>query len=654
METLHAIEVEGVSIAVHTYNTVIVGTGAAGYCAALRLHQLGQSDIAIVTEGRTMGTSRNTGSDKQTYYKMTLCGDVPDSPMDMARDLFAGKCVDGDIALAEAALSVRAFMFLCDLGVPFPTNRYGEYIGYKTDHDPRARATSVGPLTSKKMTECLEMAVMDAKIPIYDGHQAIEILQEDHGACGILTCNKRAGSDEDARFCAFLARNVLYAPGGPAGIYADTVYPLGHSGASGIAFEAGVQGRNLTEWQYGLASLQPRWNVSGTYMQVLPRFVSMDTDGKEHFFLEEYYPNESACLANVFRKGYEWPFDCRKAVDGSSVIDLLVYREMFLHSRRVFIDFSQNPYGRTPDYDHLPEDAREYLKKNSACFGTPIERLRHMNEPAYALYLDKGVDLATQRLEIALCAQHNNGGLDIDAWWQTNLAGFFAVGEVAGSHGVYRPGGSALNAGQVGALRAAQYIAAHRTGTPSMPQQEMNTVREAAARHIALTRRLLSNPEKNISSIHQEITHRMSDAGAALREPSAMEAMLSTLRDYDKSFEQTAGATADTLAAAYRLRDTLIAQQVYLSAMLDYVRHGGASRGSAIYPSTAGQKADGLEDRFRFTLDDGSHDSQIQIVRYHDGVIDSQWRDVRPLPNSSAEGPFDAVWRAFRENGNAW
>lgn len=83
-----------------------------------------------------------------------------------------------------------------------------------------------------------------------------------------------------------------------------------------------------------------------------------------------------------------------------------------------------------------------------------------MNQPAIDFYRDKGVDLYTQPLEIALCAQHNNGGIGIDCWWQTDVKGPFAVGEAAASHGVYRPGGTALNAGQVGSTRAEQYIAA--------------------------------------------------------------------------------------------------------------------------------------------------------------------------------------------------
>ena len=73
-----------------------------------RLWQLGQHDIVLVTENRVGGTSRNTGSDKQTYYKLTLSGGDPDSVREMADTLFAGRCVDGDIALCEAALSTSA------------------------------------------------------------------------------------------------------------------------------------------------------------------------------------------------------------------------------------------------------------------------------------------------------------------------------------------------------------------------------------------------------------------------------------------------------------------------------------------------------------------------------------------------------------------
>ena len=143
----------------------------------------------------------------------------------------------------------------------------------------------------------------------------------------------------------------------------------------------------------------------------------------------------------MFLKGYQWPFDIRKALYGSSLIDLLVYRETVLRGRRVFLDFRRNPVQSEFDPSALSPEAYEYLDRAGVLFGTPIERLRRMNEPAYQFYLGKNpyVDLETTMLEVDVCAQHNNGGLVVDAWWQSNIAGFFPVGEAGGAHGVYRP-----------------------------------------------------------------------------------------------------------------------------------------------------------------------------------------------------------------------
>ena len=99
---------------------IVIGTGAAGFQAALRLYQNGERDLAILAEDVNAGTSRNTGSDKQTYYKLSLASGDLDSVRTMAEDLFAGQCVDGDQALCEAALSSRSFFRLTELGVPFP------------------------------------------------------------------------------------------------------------------------------------------------------------------------------------------------------------------------------------------------------------------------------------------------------------------------------------------------------------------------------------------------------------------------------------------------------------------------------------------------------------------------------------------------------
>ena len=150
-------------------DVIIVGSGAAGLNAAIALKKQGIQDVTVLTEGLTFGTSRNTGSDKQTYYKLTSSGTTPDSVRQMAQTLFDGGCVDGDIALAEAAVSTRAFFHLVDIGVPFPCNRYGEYVGYKTDHDPFKRGISAGPLASRYMTERLIEEAKELGVRILEG-----------------------------------------------------------------------------------------------------------------------------------------------------------------------------------------------------------------------------------------------------------------------------------------------------------------------------------------------------------------------------------------------------------------------------------------------------------------------------------------------------
>ncbi|WP_195200842.1 FAD-binding protein [Faecalispora jeddahensis] len=636
-----------------TVNTVVVGSGAAGFNAVDRLWMLGQHDVAIVTEHVKAGTSRNTGSDKQTYYKLTLSGGDPDSVREMAETLFSGECVDGDIALCEAALSAQGFLRLAELGVPFPKNRYGEYVGYKTDHDPRRRATSVGPYTSKRMTEALEKSVNEKQIPIFDRMQVIRILSDRSRVYGLLCLDTSAPEDADSRFVVFRCKNVIYATGGPAGIYADSVYPFGHFGATGIAFEAGVRGKNLTEWQYGLASTRPRWNVSGTYMQVMPRFLSTNPDGSdEREFLFDFFTDTGDMLTKVFLKGYQWPFDVRKVKNGSSIIDILVYLES-CKGRKVFLDFRSNPGGGELDFSALGAEARDYMEKAGACFGTPYERLLHMNTPAVEFYRGRGVDLAKEPLEIALCAQHNNGGLAINAWWHTNLEGFFAAGEVSASHGVYRPGGSALNAGQVGSFRAAEYIAARRTGEPEEEQAFLACALEAAGQMNALADEAVHNTAGTpVQQLWDTAAVRMSRFGAAIRSGEGIDAALEeTRRELSEFSDLVSVASPAELSKLFRLRDVLICQQVYLSAMRDYLERGGKSRGSALYTDPDGEKPYAvLPDTFTFRLDNGAGGGVIQEAVYQNGACKISWRPVRPIPED--DDFFENVWRSYRENGN--
>jgi succinate dehydrogenase/fumarate reductase flavoprotein subunit len=590
-------------------HTLIIGSGAAGLCCAVRLKELGVNNVLIATEGLDRGTSINTGSDKQTYYKLSLCGNQQDSIYDLAKTLFDGGSMHGDIALIEAAYSAQCFHHLVQLGVKFPTDKYGQFAGYKTDHDPRQRATSTGPYTSRDMCLALQKRVKELRIPVREKLRCIELLTETppqaagagNRCIGAVFLNEHGGRE------TFLAQNTVFAVGGPGDMYLNSVYPHSQHSSIGLALAIGAEAHNLQESQFGLASIKHRWNVSGTCMQCIPRFISTDKNGgDEREFLAGSLASREL-YTNIFLKGYQWPFDVKK-LNGSSIIDLLVHIETVGKHRRVFLDFRQNPAGL--DFDKLSPEAYSYLKKSGALEkkhgGTPIERLAKMNPQAIEMYKEHNIDLWNEPLEIAVCAQHNNGGLAGTVWWEsTNIKHLFPIGEVNGSHGVARPGGAALNAGQVGAFRAAEYI------TNQITDYELQMTNEYEPCCV--------------------------NTAASL-------AVQQTMTEYGTMVRQLPMPDGDDLP---------LPEKIYFEAIRFSAPQTG-SRGSALVLTTT---RNGSEDATSNPLlamraavpENTEYREKVLVSKYNPEtqVIEHRWEERRPIPQD--ELWFETVWKEYRE-----
>jgi len=655
---------------VRSLNTLVVGSGAAARKAALQLLRLGVTDIALVTDRWNGGTSFDAGSDKQTYYKLGLSG-RPDSATDLAHDLWAGTCMHGDIALCEAMGSARAFYDLVELGVPFPHDRYGGYPGYRTDHDQRSRATSAGPLTSKLMCERLGGALEAAGLRVFDRHQVVALLTREGESgepvvCGAVAVDKErlklpaGGVDQGFGLVVFNARNVILATGGPGGMYRDSVYPQSQRGSIGMALRIGAHAQNLTESQFGLASVGFRWNLSGSYQQVIPRYISTDQNGRnEKEFLNAHFPDMPALASAVFRKGYEWPFDSEKVSGyGSSLIDLLVFRETQA-GRRVYLDFTTDASGGDGlerfNLEHLDDEARTYLENSGALADSPIHRLAALNQPSIDLFRSHGIDLGQDRLEIAVCAQHNNGGLTGNVWWESNVGHLFPIGEVCGTHGVRRPGGSALNAGQVGALRAASYIAAHYGGSPYAEEDFAEAVRGQVGECLEFAERVSgeAKPRKHLSpaQVITDVQNRMSRYGGHVRErprvEEGVESAWKLVRDLPARLRVS---DMRALSTAFWAADLALSHVVYLEAVKQYLEAGGGSRGSFLVLDATGElPCSTLEEDWRFAkLDsEAAVSREIQEVWVEEAEkVSTRWVPVRPVP--SEEGWFEEIWKEYR------
>ncbi len=662
----HRLHINGTTLPVISVTTLIVGSGAASLNCADRLDQYGHRDLAIVTENLKGGTSYNTGSDKQTYYKMSVVGPEPDSPYEMAKALFDGGSMHGDLALIEALGSLEGFYHLTSIGVPFPHNYLGAYVGYKTDHDPLQRATSVGPWTSKQMVECLLREVTRREIPIFDQHDVIALIVEDGRVFGVIALDKTQLATERRGLVIFQAENVVFGVGGPGGLYQTSVYPECHLGAIGLALEAGAKAVNLTESQYGLASTTFRWNVSGTYQQVIPRYISTNRAGEdEREFLNAYFPSMGKLGTAIFLKGYQWPFDPRKIPNyGSSLIDVLVYIETVQKGRRVFMDFRENLRGEnlTPfRFEDLESEAYTYLQRSDALFGTPIERLARMNPLAVDLYKQHDIDLTSEPLEIAVCAQHNNGGLSGDLWWESNIAHLFPIGEVSGTHGVYRPGGSALNSGQVGSLRAAQKIAHCYQERHTSFERFAPLAESKVTDMLTLIEELLHNSTTNasVSGFRQEFQERMTNTAAHIRKLDKIsDALEAAYQQITRTNQQYVSSYKD-LPAALANRQLVIAHAAYLQAIKTYLDAGGGSRGSYLILDEQGQaiftQAETAKNALKGELRTWRclpeapkfRELVLETVLDANGRYQSEFKPRRPIPQE--EFWFETVWQAYRE-----
>jgi succinate dehydrogenase/fumarate reductase flavoprotein subunit len=639
------------------FDTLIVGTGAAACNAAVHLFDRGVANIALLTEDRLGGTSRNTGSDKQTYYKAACAGAMPDTPQNMAKTLFAGGSMDGDSALCEAAHSLQEFFHLVAIGVDFPHNRYGEFVGYKTDHDPLERASSTGPYTSRQMTERLEAEAARRGIRCIDKTRVVKLLAAGNDrnapprAYGVL-CLEGGGD-----FQVYLARYLIFATGGPAGLYRETVYPPGHFGASGVLAREGVEFANITEWQYGIGSTKFRWNLSGSYQQVVPRYVSVDAQGREQEFLCEYFPGMEKLCTAVFLKGYQWPFDPAKLDrGGSSRIDCAVYREKYIKGNRVYLDFMHNPAGGGTSgpfsLDRMGQTAYDYLARSDALVPAPVERLLRLNPQAYALYKTHGIDLAKEYLEIDVLPQHHNGGAAVNIWWETSVNRLFAIGECAGTHGVKRPGGSALNAGQVGGLRAAEYISWHMAQGDSFFDNPGAVMSLASGSIAAFEKELAAAmpnirtgeaPAANAGELLCRLQSLNSTNAAFLRSREQIAGELSVIEALEREPVTVADRLNGGLPEIFHFKEILLLSRLLCQTILFYIEQGGKSRGSYL------------------VLDAMTGDIPVEPeldTAFHDKVLCSHYdplsgqtlvgtRPVRPIP--AADTWFERVWREYTE-----
>ncbi|EAM1086410.1 FAD-binding protein [Salmonella enterica] len=658
-EPSSVVTIDNVNYPVWQTDALVVGTGAAGLRAAVELQRREQS-VLLATAGLYMGTSACSGSDKQTLFTAATAGSG-DNFTKLAEALASGGAMDRDTAYVEAVGSLHTLGGLQYLGLELPEDRYGAILRYQTDHDEAGRATSCGPRTSRLMVKVLLEEVKRLGIPLLTGATIIKLLHQrdesgvDRVAGAILATGSRTWNPSGLAIVT--APNVVLATGGPGELYRDSVYPHKCFGSLGLALEEGITLANLTESQFGIGT--PRsafpWNLSGTYVQVIPYIYSVDSEGNEHNFLADYYRTTQELASNIFRKGYQWPFHATRVLDfGSSLLDMAVAYEQQL-GRSVYMDFLRNPEpvpGDLPfSLKRLDEDVQAYLANNDALASLPIERLQRMNPLSIALYKMHGHDLAQEPLQFAMNNQHMNGGIEVDIWGQTSLPGCFAVGEVAGTHGVTRPGGAALNAGQVFAVRLARYIAEAGWRGKNGGVEELVTA-PLMQINATIHQALHNAAGRPLSSLREEIQARMSDYAGFICHVENIRQAAQDARNLLASLSHDALSIQHLaeIPGLFMWRQQTLASAAILTMLEEFIAAGGGSRGARIILDPQGSclplTRHGPFSQWRFRPEREEDKNTKLTIHYQEKKFIFNQKPLRNLPDLK-DNYFEKNWPDF-------
>lgn len=646
------------AVPVFECHSLVVGSGAAGTRAAVELKRR-NIDVLVASTGLYSGTSACSGSDKQTLHTAGTSNNG-DNFKKLAQDIGSGGCMDLDTAYIEATGSLGAFAGLQYMGLPLPQDRFGAVLRYKTDHDEVGRATSCGPRTSRLMVKVLAEEAIRLDVPFLQGTTAVKIFYKNNnpeeGISGVLA-TKRDDKSNPHNLIFIRCSKLVLATGGPGELYRDSVYPKNCFGSLGMAIEAGLEVTNLTESQFGIGTRREDfpWNLSGTYVQVIPYIYSVDESGNEYNFLADYYRTTQELASNIFRKGYQWPFHATRMNDfGSSLLDLAVFRES-QKGRKIYMDFNRNPEAVPGDQEfsleRLDDDVSEYLKNNDALQDLPIERLLHMNPLAIELYKMHGTDINQEPLSFNVNNQHMNGGVNVDIWSRSSHPDIYAIGEVAGTHGVTRPGGAALNAGQVFANRCASHIKSVENENPIDVEGDI-IIDEILGIISSLNRAFDNSTGITIDQIRAEVQSRMSDKAGFICSVKDINHAYTEAVELSKTIKNKGISLSkkNRTSEYFNWKQLVLTSEAVLLALDHYAKNGGGSRGARAMCSSSGSVVPSARnmdlDDYKY-IEENEKDKEVKLVIQKTG----ETLTLKEIPVRDMEDPgtifFEKNWANY-------
>ncbi len=400
---------------VYQCDVLVIGSGGAGCRAAIEARKYGLK-VIIVSKGLSFKSGCTTLAEGG-YNAAFGYVDTEDTVEDHFKDTLKGGAYLNDPELVKILVeeAPERLNELEGFGALFDRQKSGKLNQRPFGGQTYRRTCFQGDRTGHEMMTALKEEVIRQDIETVDEVMITSLLTDDQGrsvtgACGI--------SLRYSEFLTFQAKSTILTTGGAGWLYPVTSNALQKTGDGfSLAYDVGADLLDMEQVQFHPTGM-------------------LYPESRKGVLVTEAVRGEGGILLNKDGERFMKNYDPRGELATRDVVARAIYNE--IREGR-----GTEKGGVYLDVTHLsPEIIEEKL------------------ETMLLQFLDVGLDIRKQPMEVAPTAHHFMGGTRINQHGETSLKNLYAAGEAAGGvHGANRLGGNALADTQVFGKRAGKKAA---------------------------------------------------------------------------------------------------------------------------------------------------------------------------------------------------
>lgn len=379
------------------YDVVVVGTGAAGLFAALKVNE--KNSILMITKDKLENSDSYLA---QGGICMLLNDEDYDSYFEdtMRAGRYENNKESVDVMIRSSQDIIKE---LISYDVDFDRNENGEFSFTREGAHSTFRILHHKDVTGKEITSKLLAAAKTKKnITMSEYTTMVDIIENNNEIQGIVI-------NIGGQIKCIKAKKVILATGGVGGI-----------------FEHSTNFRHITGDSFAIAIRHGVTMENINYIQIHPTTLYSKTPGRR-FLISESVRGEGAILLNAKEERF---------------VDELLPRDVVTAAIK----------------KQMEEDGRDYVYLS--LIHMPKEEIIYRFPNIYEHCLQEGYDLSKEYIKVTPAQHYLMGGIKTDTYGRTSMKGLFAVGETAcnGVHGANRLASNSLLESLVYAKRAAKIV----------------------------------------------------------------------------------------------------------------------------------------------------------------------------------------------------